>query len=155
MSSTMFLPAGETLARPAGDRSHIGRLVVLGLCVGLVLAMVLSMTTGASGASALNLMQSWLGLASADAGAALRDHAVIVNIRMPRMILGVLIGAGLAVSGLLMQGLFRNPLADPGLVGVSSGSALGAVIIIVLGGTALAPFTTALGIWSLPAAAFG
>lgn len=155
MASTMFLPAGETLARPAGDRSHIGRLVVLGLGVGLILAMVLSMTTGASGASALNLMQSWLGLASADAGAALRDHAVIVNIRMPRMILGVLIGAGLAVSGLLMQGLFRNPLADPGLVGVSSGSALGAVIIIVLGGTALAPFTTALGIWSLPAAAFG
>jgi|SRR5215217_279696 len=155
MASIMTLPASGTLTRPEGDRSHIGRLTVIGLVFALLAAMVLSMTTGASGASALNLLGSWLGLVPADDPALLRDHAVIINIRMPRMVLGVLIGAGLAISGLLMQGLFRNPLADPGLVGVSSGSALGAVIIIVLGGTALAPFTSALGIWALPAAAFG
>lgn len=155
MASIMSLPATGTFSRPDGDRSHIGRITVIGLVFALLAAMVLSMTTGASGASALNLIGSWLGLGSGDEAALARDYAVIVNIRMPRMVLGVLIGAGLAVSGLLMQGLFRNPLADPGLVGVSSGAALGAVIIIVLGGTAFAPFTTALGIWSLPAAAFG
>ncbi|PXA99008.1 iron ABC transporter [Nostoc sp. 3335mG] len=155
MASTMSLPHAEPMVRPEGDRSHMGRIAVIGLSFALLAAMVLSMTTGASGASAVNLVRSWLGIASGDAAADLRNHAVIVNIRLPRMVLGVLIGAGLAVSGLLMQGLFRNPLADPGLVGVSSGSALGAVIIIVLGGTALAPLTAALGIWSLPAAAFG
>jgi iron complex transport system permease protein len=56
------------------------------------------------------------------------------DIRVPRVLLGILIGATLSVAGALMQGLFRNPLADPGLLGVSSGAALGAVFIIVLGG---------------------
>ena len=155
MASTMSLPASGRASRPEGDRSHIGRITVIGLVFALLGAMVLSMTTGASGASLGNLIATTLGFGSGEEGAALRDYAVIVNIRLPRMVLGVLIGAGLAVSGLLMQGLFRNPLADPGLVGVSSGAALGAVIIIVLGGTALVPFTSILGIWSLPAAAFG
>lgn len=156
MASTMTLSAASARnERPAGDRSYLGRLVVIGLALALVGAMVLSLTTGASGASAWNVLGAWFGRAPASAEEALRDHAVIFNIRLPRMILGVLIGAGLAVSGLLMQGLFRNPLADPGLVGVSSGSALGAVVIIVLGGTALAPFTNALGIFALPIAAFG
>jgi iron complex transport system permease protein len=155
MASTMTLSAPGKRVRPAGDRSHLGRIVVIGLALALGLAMVLSLTTGASGASALNLLKSLLGIGAVDEAMALRDHAVILNIRLPRMVLGVLIGAGLAVSGLLMQGLFRNPLADPGLVGVSSGSALGAVIIIVLGGTVLGPFTSALGIWALPLAAFG
>ena len=53
-----------------------------------------------------------------------------------------------------MQGLFRNPLADPGLVGVSAGASLGAVAVIVLGATVLAPLTALLGIYALPLAAF-
>jgi iron complex transport system permease protein len=65
------------------------------------------------------------------------------DIRLPRVILGVLIGAALAVSGAVMQGLFRNPLADPGLVGVSAGASLGAVSVIVLGATSLAPLRVA------------
>ncbi|HEV7345207.1 MAG TPA: iron ABC transporter permease [Devosia sp.] len=150
LASASAMPGGL-----AGDRSKLGRLTVISLAVALVAAMVLSMTTGASGASAWSVMASWFGHAPADEAQALRDQAVIYNIRLPRMILGVLIGAGLAVSGLLMQGLFRNPLADPGLVGVSSGSALGAVGIIVLGTTMFAPFTEALGIFALPIAAFG
>src|SRR5699024_4177446 len=59
--------------------------------------------------------------------------AVITIIRLPRLLLAILVGAVLAVSGAAMQGLFRNPLADPGLIGVSSGAALGAVLVIVLG----------------------
>lgn len=140
--------------REAGDRSHLGRLALVGLTLALLVAMALSMTTGASGASAWRVLAGALGQAQADDVTLLRDHAVIYNIRLPRMLLGVLIGAALAVSGLLMQGLFRNPLADPGLVGVSSGSALGAVGIIVLGTTVFAPFTQALGIFALPIAAF-
>ena len=58
---------------------------------------------------------------------------VLVNLRLPRSIFAVLIGSALSVSGAMMQGLFRNPLADPGLLGVSSGAALGAATVIVLG----------------------
>jgi iron complex transport system permease protein len=83
-----------------------------------------------------------------------RDHVIIFDIRLPRAILGLFVGAALAVSGAIMQGLFRNPLADPGLVGVSSGASFGAVIMIVLGDTIAAPFYGALGIYALPLAAF-
>lgn len=143
-----------TTARAAGDRSHLGQLSIVVLVFVLLAAMAVSMTTGASGASAGSLLGHWLGVGSVDQAQLMRDHAVVINIRLPRMLLGMLIGAGLAVSGLLMQGLFRNPLADPGLVGVSSGSALGAVSIIVLGTTVFAPVTQVLGIFTLPAAAF-
>lgn len=58
---------------------------------------------------------------------------ILGQIRVPRTLLGLAVGAVLALSGVAMQGLFRNPLADPGLVGVSSGAALGAAIAIVTG----------------------
>src|SRR5690606_28904821 len=77
-----------------------------------------------------------------------------LDIRLPRVLLGALIGAGLSVSGGIMQGLFRNPLADPGLVGVSSGSALVAAGVIGLGTTAFAPIVSVLGIYSLQICAF-
>lgn len=63
-------------------------------------------------------------------------HRVLVDIRIPRIILGLVVGAGLALAGAAMQALFRNPLADPGLIGISAGGALGAVSAIVLGGGA-------------------
>lgn len=61
-----------------------------------------------------------------------QQDAVVWAIRLPRVILAVLVGAALAVSGAALQGMFRNPLADPGLIGVSSGAALAAVTSIVL-----------------------
>src|SRR5690606_22640727 len=64
-----------------------------------------------------------------------------------RVILAMLVGAGLAVSGAALQGLFRNPLADPGLIGVSSGASLGAVLVLGLG-------VTWLGVATTPLAAF-
>ncbi|GAB6854002.1 FecCD family ABC transporter permease [Asaia astilbis] len=60
-------------------------------------------------------------------------HLIIYGIRLPRIMLGLLVGAGLGAAGAVMQGLFRNPLADPGLIGVSSGAALGAALMIVEG----------------------
>ena len=62
---------------------------------------------------------------------------VLLQVRLPRVLLAVITGAGLAVSGAAMQALFRNPLAEPGLIGVSSGGALGAVAAIVLGAASL------------------
>ena len=82
-----------------------------------------------------------------------RDAVVILTIRLPRSLLGLMVGAALAVSGALMQGLFRNPLADPGLVGVSSGAALSAAAVIVLG-DAVMPGGVQLPFAALPVAAF-
>ncbi len=93
---------------------------------------------------------TWL---SSETALSTRDRIIIFDIRLPRAILGFLIGASLAVSGTVMQGLFRNPLADPGLVGVSSGASLGAVAMIVLGSGLAAPLQALLGIYALPAAA--
>ncbi len=62
------------------------------------------------------------------------EYIIIFDIRLPRLLLGTCVGAALAISGAVMQGLFRNPLADPGLIGISAGAGLGAIIAIVLGG---------------------
>ncbi|MDR3418977.1 MAG: iron ABC transporter permease [Nevskia sp.] len=75
--------------------------------------------------------------------------ATVLQLRLPRVVLGLAVGAALAVSGAAMQGIFRNPLADPGLVGVSSGAALGAVAAIVAGAPAGLD-----GRWFLPLASF-
>ena len=60
------------------------------------------------------------------------QRTVWIEIRLPRVILSGLVGASLGLSGAALQGLFRNPLADPGLIGVSAGAALGAAVVIVL-----------------------
>lgn len=60
------------------------------------------------------------------------NDPVVWQLRFPRIVMAMLVGAGLAVAGALMQGLFRNPLADPGLIGVSSGAAMGAVTAIII-----------------------
>ena len=73
---------------------------------------------------------------------------------MPRVVLGFLAGAGLAVAGAALQGVFRNPLADPGLIGVSAGAAMGAVGVIVLGPHFLAAWDPSAVAWVLPIAAF-
>ncbi len=62
------------------------------------------------------------------------ESIVFWELRFPRVLLVMIVGSGLAVSGVVLQALFRNPLAEPGLIGVSSSAALGAVFVIVLGG---------------------
>lgn len=137
-----------------GDRSAVARVSILILAGALLVAMFASLTTGSSNASAIAVVKYWLGIAGGENAMTTLDSIVIHDIRLPRMILGSLVGASLAVSGAIMQGMFRNPLADPGLIGVSAGAGLGAVSIIVLGGTALAPLTNLLGIYTLPLSAF-
>jgi len=83
-----------------------------------------------------------------------RQEAVLLAIRLPRAAAGVLIGAALSVSGAALQGLFRNPLADPALIGVSTGAALAAVATIVLGAGLAAVVPLLLRDLLLPLAAF-
>ncbi|PNG24682.1 FecCD family ABC transporter permease [Methylocella silvestris] len=82
------------------------------------------------------------------------DAMIVLNIRLPRTLLGFLIGGALALSGALLQALFRNPLADPGVVGISAGAALAAAAAIVLGDRIAAPLMSAYSVWALPIAAF-
>lgn len=126
------------------------------------------------GLSALCLIAIWLSLALGPVSlplldtlrAALRLIGVPINgdgleqaelilgqIRLPRTLLGLAVGGVLALSGVAMQGLFRNPLADPGLVGVSSGASLGAAIAIV-GGSSFGGLPDAFGPYLLSICAF-
>lgn len=85
-----------------------------------------------------------------------QQDAVVWAIRLPRAILAILVGSALGVSGAALQGLFRNPLADPALVGISSGAALGAVIALALGASLFGGVTATIAAASggvLPAAA--
>lgn len=126
--------------RPAPARA-LGLLALL-----LLLAAAASLQTGASGVSALRLLSA--------EGLAPRDRIILFDIRLPRLILGALVGAALAVSGAILQGLFRNPLADPGIVGVSSGAGLGAVLAILLGGALPPALAGRAGPALVPVAAF-
>ncbi|RCS24555.1 iron ABC transporter [Phyllobacterium salinisoli] len=137
-----------------GDRSGVARAAIGLLAVLLLTVMLFSLTAGASDASAWMVVKHWLFSAVSPEELSQRDRIIVLEIRLPRIILGALIGSALAVSGAVLQGLFRNPLADPGLVGVSAGASLGAVGTIVLGGTILAPVAALLNIYTLPIMAF-
>jgi iron complex transport system permease protein len=137
--------------RAKGDRSGRARVAIAGLAALLFVTGFLSLAAGASDASILGVLGNLFG--GSETGLSHRDAIIIYDIRLPRMLLGALVGAALAVSGALMQGLFRNPLADPAIVGVSAGASLGAVSVIVLGTTVLAPMTAFFGIFTLPLAA--
>lgn len=74
-------------------------------------------------------------------------HAIVMEYRLPQAVTALLAGIGLSVSGLLMQTLFRNPLADPSLLGISSGSSLGVALVVLLGTATGLSFST-LSLWS-------
>ncbi|QDC11518.1 iron ABC transporter permease [Oceanicola sp. D3] len=138
------------LAPPAGDRQRRAALAMLALAALLALVSLASLGTGASGTSLL----AALGQLATGEEIGTREALILFDIRLPRLALGILVGASLAVSGAVMQGLFRNPLADPGLVGVGAGAGLGAITAIVLGGLLPAALQAALGYYLVPVAAF-
>lgn len=135
-----------TLRRPMDHRP----MVRMGLIVVLVVAALFSIASGASGVSPIAVIQDYVS----GRGIALRDQVVLFDIRLPRLVMGALVGAALAVCGVLMQGLFRNPLADPGIVGVSAGAGLGAVMAFVLGGMLPTAISAVVGSYLVPVAAF-
>jgi iron complex transport system permease protein len=118
----------------------------LGLCAGLGAALAaLSVASLGFGAAPLGWGEVLGGLL----GSGPEEHRLIVQqIRLPRVLLAWLLGASLGMSGAALQGLLRNPLAEPGLLGISASAGLGAVVALYFG-------LTALSIWLLPAAAMG
>ena len=137
------------LASTARARAWRDRLAILGLCLALVLAMVVSLSLGSMPIPISKVMGALLEAVGLSTGELTSiEKGTILMVRLPRVLLGALVGAGLAVSGAAMQGLIRNGLADPGLVGVSSGAALGAASAIVVFGTEF----SALGLWAVPIA---
>jgi iron complex transport system permease protein len=137
------------------DREARGRLLIAGSVALLGVAMLLSLSVGPTGITLASLPRVMVALfTGSDDPAVAREYLVLVDLRLPRTLLGAFVGASLAVAGAMMQGLFRNPLADPGLIGVSSGAALAAVATIALGNTFAAAWVKLLGVYALPFAAF-
>ena len=112
------------------------------LFVSMIFFSLLAITFGSYGLSIVDFL---LGKTSDI------QNTVLTEIRLPRVILSGFAGASLGISGAALQGLFRNPLADPGLIGVSAGAALGATLVIVLGGDIFSQYS--LGVFFIPLAA--
>jgi iron complex transport system permease protein len=113
----------------AGSRKLPPRPVLLALTACLLLAMLAASASGAVHIPWRDLPRLlWGALAPGDE----LLHNVLLDIRLPRVVFSAITGAALALTGAAIQALFRNPLAEPGLVGISSGAALGAVAAIVL-----------------------
>lgn len=111
------------------------RVLLIALSLLLLLAFWLSLALGPLRLPLVDSLLALLRLAGVPlSGEGLEQAELIVGqIRLPRALLGLAVGSVLALSGVAMQALFRNPLADPGLIGVSSGAALGAALAIVGG----------------------
>ncbi len=109
-----------------------GRVALIPLLLGLlVLASIVSVAVGAVVLPLPRVLRALLQPRAV--GVQATDATIVWDIRLGRVLLAALIGAGLAVSGTALQGLFRNPLADPFVIGASSGAALGATLAIVSG----------------------
>lgn len=93
-------------------------LVIVALTLALLLALVLSVSYGEYQMAPADMLRAVLGLETTDSN----DRLVVYNFRLPRILLSLLIGSALATSGAIMQGLTRNDLADPGLLGINSGA---------------------------------
>jgi iron complex transport system permease protein len=118
------------------------------LVAGLPLLLVLSLSLGGTSIDAGSVWLSFFQTSDSSASAAeATDRAILFDLRLPRVLLAMLVGASLAMAGALLQTATRNDLADPFLFGLSSGAAAGAVAVISLTGERL-------GIWTLPLASF-
>lgn len=122
----------------------------------LLLAIVLSVGLGAlhvSPVQSLSILLKQTGI-QLNVGYTNQQEVVITAIRLPRVLFGIFIGATLSMCGTAIQGLFRNPLADPTLIGISSGAALFTVVMIVLGLQLFGGLFNLVGEYALSIAAF-
>lgn len=109
---------------------------LLGALALVVVAVLVSVTQGAAGLPVEGVVRSLVGALpglSLDSSLTAQQEAVLWQIRLPRTVLAILVGASLAMAGAGYQGVFRNPLADPYLLGVSAGAGLGAVLALGFG----------------------
>lgn len=122
------------------------RRIVL-FCVMAVLLTATCIYSITVGQYELDLRELWPILKAGPLAATDLDSSVIWQIRLPRLVLGLFVGAALGLGGALMQAVFSNPLAEPSIIGVTSGAGIGAAFAIVFGAGIL-------GSWSVPASAF-
>src|SRR5690606_25538468 len=122
----------------------------------LAVSTALVITIGPSGLTAADVIQSALArLTGADSGLTRIEEGIIWNLRLPRTLMAALAGAGLALCGVILQSLLRNPLADPYILGISSGASTGAVLVVVLGvGAGAVGLTTGAFVGALTAFGF-
>jgi iron complex transport system permease protein len=146
--------AAPTAASSTGRHRDVPRLRLSGrsligllglLCVAVTVTAIAAGAFEVGTADVVRILADPFIDSAADVDPIARD--VVLQIRLPRVLLGLVVGAGLGTAGALLQGMFGNPLAEPSIIGVSAGSAVGGVFAIALGATAA-------GIWVLPAAAF-
>lgn len=135
-----------------------GTFWIPGLALLLAGSAVLSLGFGSAGIGLREALRAIGDALGGRSGSPAEVASVVLQIRLPRTLLAILIGALLAIAGTVMQAFFRNPMAEPYLVGVSSGAALGAVLAILLGWTfragifstvPLCAFVGALGVTAL------
>ncbi|WP_455477651.1 FecCD family ABC transporter permease [Bartonella sp. B41] len=142
VNSASVVHTPETKKNKRVERTNLRKILLLILVVFLIFSVLGGLLNGASNTSFIDLLYT-IYTQNFFESSKTRNYLVLIDIRLPRVILGLLVGAALSVSGVLMQGLFRNPLADPGIVGVSAGASLGAILAIVIGiafPSSLAPF---------------
>ena len=133
------------------ERLRRRSFIVIALVTAMLAAAVISVMIGPVFVHPVTIMKVWLqwlsgGLLNFDIEE--MNRVIVLNIRMPRVVVSMLVGMGLAASGAGMQGLFRNPMAEPYVLGMSAGAATGAAAAIVLG------IGTVFGIFAVPAMAF-
>jgi len=154
VTATSRLPrkATKTAADPGPPRRGITGAVLLGstLALALSVAVLVSAATGQLVIPPEEVLGSLLhavGIHALPLPQQLGAQETLWTIRFPRVVMSILVGAALASSGAVMQAVFGNPLAEPGVIGVSSGAAVGAAAAIVFGWSAAGP-------WAVAAAAF-
>lgn len=138
-------PSDAGGSRP-GRRTVPGGVLVLLAVAALVASVVLAVTVGPAQIGPVDVWRSigaHLGVGTAPL-TEIRD-SIVWDLRLPRVLTAAAVGAGLAIAGAVMQSLTRNPLADPYLLGLSSGASLGAVGVIVLGLTVALPLAAFAG----------
>jgi iron complex transport system permease protein len=145
VSDTSQASANPRVTRPergsAGARRRVGlaTLVAVGLVL-LVVTVLVAVAIGPAGLGVGEVARSIGGHLGLDVAPVPRLHdAIVWELRLPRVLTAAAVGAGLALAGAVMQSLTRNPLADPYLLGLSSGASLGAVAVLVVGVSLLLP----------------
>jgi iron complex transport system permease protein len=151
------MSAGDAALGISWRRTGTARPILIGCVLLLAIASVASLAIGPvviAPGKVVSILWNSIFSARPASGLDLRDAVVVLDIRLPRTVLAAIVGAALAVAGAVLQGVFRNPLADPGLVGISPGAALAAVAWIVFGSYAAAYVPRFLLNQALPLASF-
>lgn len=148
MTTTALHQATSTPLAPArGLRRPLVREVSIGavLAIALLLSVLVTVGIGPAKIAPADVAASvWAHLTGAGTALGGVQDAIVWELRLPRVLVAAIVGGGLALCGAVMQALTRNPLADPYLLGLSSGASTGAVLVLVLGAAV-----------ALPVAAFG